>query len=491
MPPSRSWKNIYILLGPVLAAVAYLVFQSTSGDPKIAGMAATVALMAVWWVTQAVPLALTSLMPMICFPLFGILSTRATAQNFMNPLIMLFIGGFLIALGMQRWNLHHRIALHVISKLGYGPKSLVLGFMVAAAMLSMWISNTATAMMMVAIGLAVVKELDETCQSVHRDKLNLAIMLAIAYGCSSGGVGTIVGTPTNLVFISLQSELFPDIREITFGSWLIFGVPLTMGLVAINWTMLTQVFLRKIGTVELDRTFFLKKVREHPAMSYEEKVIAVIFGLTSVLWVFRKSITVGDFTLPGWSSFWPPLSRLDDGVVAIFMATLLFVIPARNEKSRLLEKDVFNKMPWDIILLFCGGFALAGGFQSSGFSEYLTGGFTALNGLPPVLIILIICFSLSFLTEFTSNTAMAAMALPVLAALAPNLGIHPFLVLIPAAVAASMAFMMPVATPPNAIIFSSGKVTVPQMAKFGFVLNILTGFWVVMISQMLLPLILE
>ena len=477
-------------MGPVCAAIGYFVFLSLSGSHLIAGMAATAVLMGVWWITQALPLASTALMPVICYPLFGIRTTAETAQSYMNPMIMLFIGGFLIAVAMQRWDLHKRIALHIISWLGRNPQGLVLGFMVASAFLSMWISNTATAMMMVSIGLAVISQIDETTQDENKSGLVLALMLSIAYGCSSGGVATLVGTPTNLVFISLQKELFPDMQEITFGSWILLGLPLTLGLIILIWTVLTQVFLRRIRTVKLDPTYFKQKVAELPPMSAEEKGVSSIFLVTCLLWIFRKTLVIGSFSLPGWSTFWEPLARLDDGVVAVFMATLLFVIPAKQGSERLLEGRAFFRIPWNILLLISGGFALAGGFIASGLSEFLAESFTGLAGFPPFLMILIICLGISFLTEFTSNVATASMFLPVLAALAPSLGIHPYAVMIPATIAASMAFMMPVATPPNAIVFSSGKVTVPQMAKFGFWLNLLTGLWVVTICQLLLPFIL-
>ncbi|MBC9888875.1 MAG: DASS family sodium-coupled anion symporter [Opitutae bacterium] len=483
-------KNYSILLGLAGSAIGYYVLFSLSGSHAIAGMAATAVLMGLWWITQALPLASTSLMPVICYPLFGIRTTAETAQSYMNPMIMLFIGGFLIAVAMQRWNLHKRIALHIISWLGSRPQGLVLGFMLASAFLSMWISNTATAMMMVSIGLAVISQIDETIRGKGRNALVQALMLSIAYGCSSGGVATLVGTPTNLVFISLQKELFPDMQEITFGSWILLGLPLTLGLILLIWTVLTQVYLRRIRRVKLDPDYFKEKVMELPPMSPAEKRIASIFLVTCLLWIFRKTLVIGSFSLPGWSTFWEPLGRLDDGVVAVFMATLLFVIPAKQGSKRLLEGKAFFKIPWNILLLISGGFALAGGFIASGLSEFLAGSITGLAGFPPFLMILAICLGISFLTELTSNVATVSMFLPILAALAPSLGIHPYTVMIPATIAASMAFMMPVATPPNAIVFSSGKVTVPQMAKFGFWLNLLTGLWVVTICQLVLPLIL-
>ena len=483
-------KNLSIFLGLAGAAAAYGVIFKLSGSQVIAGMAATAVLMGMWWLTQALPLATTSLIPVICYPLFGIRTTAETAQSYMNPIIMLFIGGFLIAVAMERWNLHKRIALHIISWLGRNPQGLVLGFMLASAFLSMWISNTATAMMMVSIGLAVISQIDATTQDKEKKSLVLAIVLSIAYGCSSGGVATLIGTPTNLVFVSLQKELFPEMPEITFGNWMLLGLPIALGLILLIWAMLTQVFLRGISRVNLDPAYFKRKVEELPPMSAAEKRVASIFLLTCLLWIFRRTLVVGSFSLPGWSTVWEPLGRLDDGVVAVFMATLLFAIPAQRGSERLLGGKAFFKIPWNILLLLSGGFALAGGFISSGLSEFLAGNITGLAGFPPFLMILVICLGISFLTEFTSNVATVSMFLPVLAALAPSLGIHPYIVMIPATIAASMAFMMPVATPPNAIVFSSGKVTVPQMAKYGFWLNLLTGLWVVTLCQLILPLIL-
>lgn len=486
-----SLNSTTILMGPMGAALGYWLFLTLTESETIAGMAATVVLMGIWWVTQALPLATTALMPVICYPLFNIRTTSETAQSYMNPMIMLFIGGFLIAVAMQRWDLHKRIALHVIGWLGRRPQGLVLGFMLASALLSMWISNTATAMMMVSIGLAVISQIDETTEDENKSSLELAIMLSIAYGCSSGGVATLIGTPTNLVFVSLQKQLFPNLPEVSFGTWIILGFPLMLGLILITWFMLTQVFLRPLRLVRLDPDYFEQKLNALPAMTAEEKKVGVIFLVTCILWIFRKSITLGWFSIPGWSGLWAPLGRVDDGVVAVLMATLLFILPGGGPGGRILEGNAFFKIPWDILLLFSGGFALAGGFMASGLSQYLAESFTGLAGFPPFLMILIICLGISFMTEFTSNVATASMILPILAALAPSLGIHPYAIMIPATIAASMAFMMPVATPPNAIVFSSGKITVPQMAKYGFSLNLITGLWVVVLCQMMLPLILQ
>ncbi len=487
MNRSLNVARVGLWAGPVFALITFFVLRSQNHNVPLCGMAATAIVMAIWWISAALPLAATSLVPIVTFPLFDVRSTAETAASYMNPMILLFLGGFLIAIGMQRWQLHHRIALFILARIGHKPQRIVLGFLVVSAVLSMWISNTATAMMMVAIGLAVIDELDVSKDGEAKSALQTAIVLAIAYGCSAGGIATLVGTPPNLVFASVMRDLLPGADPVTFARWMFLGVPIAIGVVVIVSCTLIQFQFRKLKSFPLQSKSFSEAYERLEPMSSEEKRVGLIFLCTGLLWVFRNDIPLDVFTIPGWSSLWAPFKRVDDGVVAIFMALFLFIIPSRS--GRLLDQKAFAELPWSIVLLFSGGFALAGGFIDSGLANLIANTASQAPALPPFLVVILVCLLITFLTEVTSNTATAAIFLPLLASMAPGLGIDPLLLMIPATFAASMAFMLPVATPPNAIVFSSGKVTIATMAKTGVILNLLTTLWLALACSILIPIL--
>lgn len=450
-------------------------------------MCGTTLCMAVWWVTGAMPLAATALVPILAFPLFGIDTAKGAATSYINSTIMLFIGGFLIAVAMERSGLHRRLSLNIIAVLGQKPIRVVMGFFFASAFLSMWISNTATALMMLSIGLGVVKQFEESKQADPPEGLDLALMLAIAYGCSIGGVATIVGTPTNLVLVAQAADLFPDLPEITFGSWLLLGIPYSFGMAVIAWVLFTHVFFRKLSKSTLNVDEITTQLHAMPKISAAETRVAIVFVSTCILWVFRKDLALGSASIPGWSGLYSAFANFDDSTVAITMAIILFILPREgwNFRERILDDTAWKKIPWSIVILFGGGFSLASGFVSSGLSQWLADNISSLSNVPPLLLVFIICLSVSLLTEFTSNVATVSVVLPVLAAFAPTLGIHPYLLMVPATIAASMAFMMPVATPPNAIVFSSGRLTVKQMARVGIWFNLAAVLWATLLCQVL------
>jgi solute carrier family 13 (sodium-dependent dicarboxylate transporter), member 2/3/5 len=468
-------QRIGLILGPLLfIAVSFMDLQP--GNPVATRMAAVALLMATWWITEAIPLFATALLPLILYPLLGIAKGGATAPIYFNSTIVLFLGGFMIALTMERWNLHRRIALMIIQRVGGGPARLTLGFMVAAAFLSMWISNTATAIMMVPIGLAIIMELEKTFGEKATHPFSVGVMLAIGYACSVGGLVTLVGTPPNLSFIRIYQITFPDAEAISFGQWILLGLPISIVLLLSAWLLITKVFFRVPKHITIDPNVVRKQVRDLGKISYEEIMVLAVFISTAMLWTFRVPITLGGFTIPGWSTLLPHADLLDDGTVAILMASLLFLIPSRSPQSTsptLAGPEIIPRLPWNIVLLFGGGFALAFGFQETGLAEYIGNQFSGLAGVSPVLLILVICLSLTFLTELTSNTATTEMILPILASVAVAAEIHPLMLMVPATLSASCAFMMPVATPPNAIIFGSNRVRIPEMARVGFVLNII------------------
>ncbi|MBW2143493.1 MAG: SLC13/DASS family transporter, partial [Deltaproteobacteria bacterium] len=468
-------QNAGLILGPVLF-ITMLFFDLDPGKPVVTRMAAVTILMAAWWITDAIPLAATALLPMVLYPILGILKGKATAPIYINSTIFLFLGGFMIALAMEQWNLHKRIALRIIRLVGGGPSRIVLGFMTAGAFLSMWISNTATAIMMVPIAMAIILKMEEEFGKDNIHKFSVCLMLGIAYACSIGGVATLVGTPPNLSFSRIFEITFPNAPPVIFGQWILMGLPLSVTMLVIIWLLLTKVFYRAPAHLKVDSTIIKKEYKALGPMSFEEKAVLTVFLLTACLWVFRKELSLGIVTIPGWSSLLPFPDMIDDGTVAVFMAFILFLIPTRSPDARnvsVMSPDVFARLPWNIVLLFGGGFALAKGFQVTGLSMLIGNKFAGLEGVSPIVMTLLICLSITFLTELTSNTATTEMILPILASVSVAMQINPLMLMIPATISASCAFMMPVATPPNAIIFGSGRIRIGEMARVGVFINII------------------
>ncbi|MDH3733830.1 MAG: SLC13 family permease [Gemmatimonadota bacterium] len=493
--PSRrsTSQKIGLWLGPILFFVT-LLFDLQPGEPAVTRMAAVALLMAAWWISDAIPLFATALLPLILFPLLGIERTGATAPVYFNSTIVLFVGGFMIALTMEKWDVHRRIALWIISRVGGGARRIVLGFMIAAAFLSMWISNTATAIMMIPIGLAVVLRMEEDFGEARTHAFSVSLMLAIAYACSAGGLATLVGTPPNLSLQRIFAISFPDAPAITFGQWILMGLPMSIVLIIIAWLLLTRVFFRVPDEVSVDGEALNEEKAKLGPVAFEERAVLIVFALTAVLWVFRAPIDIGALTIPGWSQLLPYGSLIDDATVAITMASILFLVPTRSEgatSATVMGPDVLPRLPWNIVLLFGGGFALAHGFQVTGLAEFLGGKFMGLASVPPLLLILMICLGITFLTELTSNTATTEMVLPVLASVGVATGIHPLLLMIPATISASCAFMMPVATPPNAVVFGSERVRIAEMARVGVVLNVVGALVITLIFYTLGTLLFE
>ncbi len=441
---------------------------------SITNMASVTGLMVVWWVTEALPLAATALVPLVLFPLLGVSSGKEVAAVYMNSTIFLFIGGFVLALTMQRWDLHTRIALRVISWFHGSAMFMLLGFMATSAFLSMWISNTATATMLLPIGLAVYTRAAEQLTERDRHRLLTAMMLGIAYSCSIGGTATLIGTPPNLAMQRIFQITFPDAPEITFARWLMFALPLTLSMLIATWLVISYRYTGR-GFAKLSfSTSDLGNGSRKP-MSYEEKVVAVVFSLAAFAWMFRQDIVIGGFTIPGWSNLFANASLVNDGTIAVAAALALFCIPSKNRQryATIADGDIISHLPWNIVLLFGGGFALAKGFTVSGLSEYIGQQFVGMRELDPAALVAGISSIVGFLTEVTSNTATSQILLPVVASVARQIEINPLLLMLPVTLSASMAFMMPVATPPNAIVFASGQLHIRDMIKTGFIINII------------------
>ena len=481
MPSGKSKaQKVGLVLGPVLFLWVTLM-DLDPGNPVVARMAAVAVLMATWWITEAIPLFATALLPLVLFPLLGIERGGVTAPIYFNSTIVLFLGGFMIALTMEKWNLHRRIALRIIRAVGGGPSRIVLGFMVASAFLSMWISNTATTIMMIPIGLAIILQMEDDFGVEETHAFSVGVMLSIAYACSVGGIATLVGTPPNLSFTRIFQITFPDAPAISFGQWALMALPVSVIMLLVTWFLITRVFFRVPEHLTVDRAVVEEQAEALGPVTFEEKAVFTVFVTTALLWVFRVPLQLGVVTIPGWSQLLPFQGLIDDGTVAITMATILFLIPSRSPDAAfptLAGPDLVPRLPWGIVLLFGGGFALAHGFQTTGLAELVGNQFAGFASVPPLVLILMVCLSLTFLTELTSNTATTEMILPIMASAAVAANIHPLLLMIPATMSASCAFMMPVATPPNAIVFGSDRVRIPEMARIGVVLN-LTGVLVI------------
>ena len=477
----RLKQIISFVVVPVLALLLLFFGDIDPENPKVTATLAVAILMATWWITEALPLAVTSLLPVALFPILGIMDGKAVSATYFNDTIFLFMGGFLVALAMERWELHKRIAYKILCITGVSPSRILLGFMAASFFLSMWISNTATAMMMLPIAMAIIFQLDKLMEGRGSGRFSIAILLGVAYSSSVGGVATLVGTPPNLSFARIFHIYFPELPEVSFYKWLISALPLALSIAAFIWIYLYFVFRPAKGEWrEVERDIFHIKLKEMGSTTREQKIVFVIFSLLALLWIFRADIELGGFTLPGWSGFFPESKYINDGTVAIFMAIILFIIPAgkgghssTGKRGMIMDWESAVKLPWSILLLFGGGFALATGFKESGLSLWVGSHFAGVASLHPFIVILIISLIMTFLTELTSNTATTEMMLPILAGIAVTTGLNPLMLMIPATISASMAFMMPVATPPNAIIFGTGRVSVKTMAKTGFVINII------------------
>ncbi len=462
-------------------------------------------LMAGLWVSQIVPLAATSLLPLVLFPLLGIQSAKETSRAFVSDMQFLFVGGFIIALGLERWNVHRRIALHIVNRVGVQPRQLVLGMMIATATLSMWISNTATTMMMVPIALALLKTIDDAGSDSNKpstasmsEQLAIPMLLGIAYAASLGGMTTIVGTPTNVQAMGIYEKQLENAPEVSMAQWMMAAVPVGVVYFGIVWLVLTW-HLKREPSTEAELGSELKwRLKALGPVSAAEVRMLIMFGAVAVLWVLRRPLEFGNTTLvQGWSSFldrwfqWlgrsegvssatEPERFVTDSTVAVALAVLLFFIPSgtRDESGRrvpLMNWETAVKLPWEIILLFGGGLALAGGFSddTTGLASWLGRALEGpLQGQPTWLVIGVICLTMTFLTEITSNVATISTVLPSLLIISEQLGTDARLLLIPATLAASCAFMLPIATAPNAIVFGSGRISPGQMARYGVLLNL-------------------
>ncbi len=495
--PSIRW----ILAGMgILAAVWVVCFADlVPGKPQVTRAAAVGILIGTLWLTEVLPLAVTSLLPLVLLPMLGISSGDDVAREYAQDVIFVFLGGFIVALAMERWSLHRRIALFILASFGASSGRLVLGFLVSTAVLSMWISNTAAAMMMVTIALAVIQSAEEKLDRESARRTALALLLAVAYGSTIGGIATPVGTPPNLVFIQMFGDRFPSAPPISFLSWMLFAVPISAILVGVVWWLLASCVLPRGRQVFLERQTLHDEHRRLGPTKFPEWVVMGTFAMMVTLWVTRTRLDLGDFHLFGWSRWFENPQFITDGTVSIGMAVLLFFIPARQTRpTMVMNWETAARLPWNIVLLFGGGFALAKGIEQSGLSHWLGDQLQGFGGLPLPIFLLLMCLGICFVGEFTSNTATTQIVLPILAALAVRIDVHPLMIMLPATIACSWGFMMPVGTPPNAIVFGTNRIRIVEMARIGIAVNLFAvaltilamfawGRWIWGIDSLALP----
>lgn len=475
MKKQNNLKSILTLFVAPAISVLILLFADIDTEAgSETAMLAVAVLMAFWWILDVVPLAVTSLLPVALFPLLGIMGGKTVSTAYFNDTIFLFIGGFIVALAMQKWNLHRRIALTILSIIGTKPLQILVGFMVTTAFLSMWVSNTATAMLMIPILISVISRLEEIYDKKFIAGFTIALLLGVAYSASTGGMATLVGTPPNLSFSRIYEIYFPNAPEISFAKWFLFAFPVSAVILVISIAYLYLRYKPGKGLVNsISSSHFKDEIKKMGKASFEQKSVFVIFVLMAVLWITESDLQLFSIQISGWASLFENPKFLTDGTVAIGMSILLYVIPSKQEKkSGLMNWEAAKKLPWNIVLLFGGGFALAAGFKESGLALLIGNGLSHFASWNSFVLVLAICFMLTFLTEVTSNTATAEMILPIMAAMSTAIGVNPLLLMIPAAMSCSMAFMLPVATPPNAIIFGTNRVSILQMAKTGIWLNL-------------------
>ena len=466
-------KKIGLVLGPLLFILINFFVELEGLSPAAQSTLASALWIAVWWITEALPISATALLPLVLFPLNGIMGAKSVASGFAKPMIFLFMGGFILAVAIEKTNLHKRIALNIVHALGSDWIKVLLGFMLATAFLSMWISNTATAVMMLPIGMAVISQLK--AEEAAKRKMGQSLMLSIAYGCSIGGMATIIGTPTNVIFTQIASDLYGE--NITFAQWIAVGLPFSLLALFVAWFYLAKVAYRvSVEGIPGGKATIKAQLSALGPMGYQEKMVAVVFVFMALSWILG-SLVLKKF-VPG----------ISDMGIAIAGALLLFIIPSGHKDGKgILDWKTAEGIPWGVLLLFGGGLALADGFKVSGLSVWLGGHLTVFGTLPIFLLLFAIIFVVNFLTEITSNVATASMLMPVLAGLAFSIDVHPYVLMVGATLAASCAFMLPVATPPNAVVFGSGLLSIRDMIRVGFWMNIISVLLAAILIYFLLP----
>ncbi|WP_436854366.1 SLC13 family permease [Staphylococcus caeli] len=453
-------QKIGLILGPLLFVIIYFIPAITGLEDAPRAVLAVTLFVATWWITEAIPIPATSLIPLFLLPLTGGTDETIATSAYADPIVFMYMGGFIIALAIEKWNLHKRIAMTIISMMGTNSNRIILGTMIATAFISMWISNAATALMMLPIALALIQEIKDAqfLKPESASKFSKALLLTVAYSASIGGLATLIGSVPNAVFAAVAASSLD--RKVSFAQWMIFAVPLTIILLAVLYFLLTKWLFKVEDADQISSDFAKKSLHELGPMSKEEKLTGLVFLFVSLLWVFGGLL--------------PESLHVTDTMIAMGGAVILFLIPAKSKKGGLLVWDDMSKLPWGILLLFGGGLSLAAAFEDSGLTKWFGGMMGIVKPLPLILIVLVLTTAILFLTEVMSNTAVSNMLMPISIGFAAAIGQDPFIIMAIVAVSSTCAFMLPISTPPNAAVFSSDELEMKDMVKAGFILNIFT-----------------
>lgn len=488
---AKKW--LYILSAPVLALAMYW-FTGQYNIPQPARlMAVVVVWVAVWWLTEALHLGVTSLLPFVLIPLFGIMKTEEVAMQYMDQIIFLFMGGFFLAYAMEKWGLHKRLAYRIIMLTGNTPSKILLGIMFTTYVLSNWVSNTATVLMLIPAVMAIISQ-KELYNEQNRKSISTAILIALSFSATIGGMGTLVGTPPNMIFAGMYANLFPNAQPVTFLNWMMFGIPYSFTLLVVCYFILKWMFIPAHHNTPFDMSYIEHKHKKLGPVKYEEKIVLAVFVTTVVLWFFRESIPLGFATIPGWTKLLGKAGiYVKDSTIVVFTSFFLFLIPSRNKPAvknsantdaatedfeandkyeNLLEWKDVSRLPLNIILLFGCGFAIAKGFEVSGLSTVIASRLDILHGMPVPLILLGIAILVTVLSEFASNTASIQLVLPIVIPLATSLEVNPLLLMLTATFSASLGYMLPVATSANTIVHGTGDINARDMMRAGIILDI-------------------
>jgi sodium-dependent dicarboxylate transporter 2/3/5 len=468
-----SKKSIGLWAG-ILVLILCLILPAPDGmEPKALRALGVALLMAIWWVTESLPIYATAFVPIALFPLLGILEAGATTENYGHNYVLMLLGGFFLAKAIELSALHKRIALSIIRKLGTSRRRIMFSFMIATALLSLWIANVAVVLLMLPIALAIIDKEEENAE--RNPNFGIALMLSIAYAASVGGTGSLIGTPPNMVFAGVYAKVFPEMPEIDFLEWMRLGTPVVIILLPIIWFYLVKYF-KISGNFSGSAEIIKQETTQLGKMTITEKRVLMVFIFTAVGWIFRRDIALGDFVIPGWGTLLNISEYVHDSTVGILSALLLFIIPSGSEKAKtktLIDWQSASQVPWGVVMIVGGGYAIAESFKHTGLAEYLGLKLSFVSEYPTLLILVIVVSLMIFITEINSNTATANIFLPVLASMALAANMNPLLIMIPATFACSFSFMLPSGTGTNAVIFGSNRVSIPQMAKCGFGLNLL------------------
>lgn len=462
-------KRISIIAGPVAGAVVYFLLKSNALSPQICSVGCITIWMAVWWITEAVAIGVTSLLPFVLLPLMHVMKAEAVALQYMEQTIFLFIGGFFLAYAMEKWDVHLRIAYRIILVSGSSPSHILAGIMFTAYFISMWISNTATVLMLVAAVSAIANHKELFEERIQKN-IGAAFLIALAYSATIGGMATIVGTPTNMIFTGFWEANYPQRETISFFKWCRFGIPFSLLLLFSGYFILIKMF--DIKSTATGKSFIRNKYKELGVITWEQKVVMSFFGLSILLWFTRTGFNIDGYRIAGWETNFLK-GYVKDSTVAIIAAICLFAIPSTEKGKYILEWDDVKKLPFHIILLFGGGFALAKGIEVSGFGNYLAGQLQFFKDYPLWVLIVSLSIIITLLSEIASNVATITLMLPILASLCTALNMDPYKLMLPATLAASFGFMLVIATAPNTIAFATGHFKSRQLMRAGLLMNLI------------------